>query len=71
MKKKIAIVITRMIPGGASTVVKNIIDYGQDKFDFTLFSGVEGLTKQEQRILSDSYNVVFIPKLIRRISPIN
>ncbi len=60
-----------MIPGGASTVVKNIIDYGQDKFDFTLFSGVEGLTKQEQRILSDSYNVVFIPKLIRRISPIN
>jgi len=69
--KKIAIVITRMIPGGASSVARQIIDGLKDEFDFTLFSGIEDISAEERDELEKKYKAVFVPFLVRQISPLN
>ncbi len=69
--KKIAIVITRMIPGGASSVARQIIDGLKDEFDFTLFSGIEDIYAEERDELEKKYKTVFVPFLVRQISPLN
>ncbi len=68
-RKKIAIVITRMIPGGASNIVKKIIDGGHGTYDFTLFTGMEDIDSSEMEGLEAKYNAVLIPSLVRKISP--
>ena len=41
--KNIAIIITRMIPGGASRVVEQILEGAKEHCKFTLFTGIEGM----------------------------
>ena len=68
--KSIGVVITRMIPGGASKVVSQIIEAGADSYNFTLFTGLEGIDDTLINEISKSCKVITIPSLIRNISPI-
>jgi len=68
--KSIGVVITRMIPGGASKVVSQIIEAGADSYNFTLFTGLEGIDDTLVNEISKSCKVITIPSLIRNISPI-
>ena len=66
--KKIAIVITRMVPGGASTVVKQLIDGAKEKYCFTLYTGEEDIDDNEKKQLGKEYNTIFVHPLVRNIS---
>lgn len=68
--KKIAIVITRFIAGGASKVVKDIVDYGKEEFDFTIFTGCEGISEYEKKQLLAQYKIMLVDSLVRQISPL-
>jgi len=68
--KNIAIIITRMIPGGASKVVLQIIEAASRKYDITLIAGKEDLDNAILKVLSEECNVVIIPSLVRSISPL-
>lgn len=67
--KKIAIVITRMVPGGASTVVKQLVDGGKNQYSFTLYTGEENIDENEKKLLEKEYNAIFVHSLVRDISP--
>lgn len=67
--KSIGIVITRMIPGGASKVVSQIIEAGADDYKITLFTGLEGIDDALINEIAKSCKVITIPSLIRNISP--
>jgi len=66
--KTIGIVITRLIPGGATQIVKQIISYGKDKYKFILFTGKEDFSEFEHSQINDYCSLVIIPKLVRNIS---
>ena len=72
--KNIALIITRMISGGASTVVRQIIEGAalreKGKYKFTLFTGIEDLNENLINELSEYCTIIKIPHLIRNISPL-
>ncbi|MBN1865101.1 MAG: glycosyltransferase family 4 protein [Victivallales bacterium] len=69
--KKVGIVITRMISGGASGVVEQIVRGGAGRYDFTLYTGPEGMDRGLVKRLDGLCRVVEIPSLCRDISPWN
>jgi len=83
--KRIAIIITRMIPGGASNVVRQIIEGGrrvnkkllsdedlttQNNYEFILFTGTEAIDEDLIGEMSEYCTVIKIPDLVRNISPL-
>ena len=72
--KNIALIITRMISGGASTVARQIIEGAalreKGKYKFTLFTGIEDLNENLIDELSEYCTIIKIPYLIRNISPL-
>lgn len=66
--KKVGIIITRMVAGGASSVVRSLIEGGSGKFEFTLMTGLEGVSKDELRSLEKLCDTRVIPSLVRSIS---
>jgi len=74
--KRIAVIITRMIRGGASTVVRQIIEGAcslhakEEKYQFTLFTGTEDLDEKLISEISEYCSVIKVPSMIRDISPI-
>ncbi len=67
--KKIAMVITRMLPGGASRIVRQIIEGGSGKYDFTLFCGTEDLDAEQITALKSDFKTVLIPEMRRKPNP--
>lgn len=67
--KKIAQVITRMVPGGAAMVVKQLINGGTGRYVSTLFCGPEDFPDGLARELDGVADVVTVPSLIREPSP--
>ena len=67
--KKVALIITRMIPGGASKVIRQIIEAAAGKYDLTLISGQEDLDDKVIKELPSKCKVVLVPSLVRNISP--
>ncbi len=70
--KHIAIIITRMIPGGASKVIEQILEGAKTKknYKFTLFTGTESIDEKLILQLSQHCTIVRISQLIRNISPL-
>ncbi|MCK5843501.1 MAG: glycosyltransferase family 4 protein [Victivallales bacterium] len=68
--KKIGIIITRMVAGGASNVVRRLIEGGSGSFEFFLLTGPEGIAKDELSDLEAICEIRVIPSLVRSISPI-
>jgi len=73
--KHIAIIITRMIPGGASKIVRQIIQGAKDKqisttqYQFTLFTGTEDIDEVLICEMEKYCNIIKIPAMIRNIAP--
>jgi glycosyltransferase involved in cell wall biosynthesis len=67
--KRIAEVITRMVAGGAALNVRALIEGGQGRYDFTLFTGPEDLPEPELVNLRQLCPVVMIPEMGRSIRP--
>ncbi len=68
-KNKLALVITRMIPGGAAYVVRDIISRLSGRFDITLYCGKEDIGSDLVESLKSHAEIVIIESLLRRISP--
>lgn len=66
--KSVAIIITRMIPGGASKIVSDIIVGGNGLYNFTLFTGQADFDKETVEKLAVYCKIIIIPDLIREIS---
>jgi len=58
-----------MVRGGASRIVRSILNGGKDKFDFTLFTGLQDISDNELDDLKSYCRIIFIPALVREISP--
>lgn len=67
--KSVAVIITRMVSGGASTVVRQIISAGRDKYKFTLFTGNEDIDSDLIKAMQNLCNIRIIDSLVRNISP--
>ncbi|MFZ2658162.1 MAG: glycosyltransferase family 4 protein [Victivallales bacterium] len=67
--KKIGLVITRMVKGGASHIVRSIIHGGKDKFEFTLITGTQDISDNELDGLKSDCKIILIPSLAREINP--
>jgi len=68
--KRIALVITRFIPGGATKVVKQIISGLNSSFEFSLICGTEDFSDIEFNEIKHFCTLILIPSLKRNISPI-
>ncbi len=69
--KKVALLITRMLPGGAATVVRDIILRSDSGFSFSLYCGAEDLNELCVEDLKKKAVVLKIDSMVRRISPYN
>ncbi len=67
--KRIAEVITRMVAGGAALNVRALIEGGQGRYDFTLFTGPEDIPEPELAKVRQLCPVVMIPEMGRSIRP--
>lgn len=68
--KKIALVITRMIPGGAAAVVRDIILLSDSHYSFVLYTGAEDINEEWLAPLRDKAKIVVLESMVRRISPL-
>ncbi len=69
MKPRLAQVITRMVPGGASKVVREIVDGVHDRYKVDLLTGKEDYPQGLEENLPDPVNVLMVPSLRRDIEP--
>lgn len=67
--KKIGLVITRMLLGGANKIVSCILRNGSGEYNFTLFTGPEDINKREIEELKNICKIKIISSLTRKISP--
>ena len=67
--KIIGIVITRLIPGGATQIVKNIIANGNHEYKFILFTGEEDFSENEYAQIKNVCDLIIIPNMVRNIAP--
>jgi glycosyltransferase involved in cell wall biosynthesis len=70
MKKRIALIITRMVPGGASRIVADLLNHGKEQFNMTLVTGGDDLPNDLQERLP-GISVTVLPELVRDISPLS
>jgi glycosyltransferase involved in cell wall biosynthesis len=68
--KRIALVITRFIPGGASEVVKQIIAGLHSSFRFILITGAEDFSAKELEEVSGYCEFFPVPDMVRKIDPL-
>ena len=68
--KRVGLIITRMVAGGAAKVVRQIIDGGQGRYEFVLLTGCENVDSKELDDLKELCEIRWIPELARAISPI-
>ena len=69
--KKVCLAITRMIPGGASSIVAGILSAGRGRYDFTLLTGSEDLPGTLIPSLKGSCRVEVLPSLVRNVRPVS
>jgi glycosyltransferase involved in cell wall biosynthesis len=69
--KNIAIVITRMIEGGAANIVRQIIKGGRGRFEFTLYTGTEDLPEGGLKDIENDADIIKISSMRRQVSPHN
>ncbi len=69
--KSVALVITRMVPGGASEVLRRIVEGGRGRYSFTLMTGSEDANQALLDNLGGLCEVVVVPHMVRSISPLN
>ena len=67
--KTVGIVITRLITGGATQIVKNIISYGKHEYKFILFTGKEDFSESEYAQIKNICDLIIIPNMVRNIAP--
>jgi len=67
--KQIGLVITRMVAGGASKIIRQLIEGGHQQYNFTLFTGPEDIGSDELDDLKCTCSIVIIPNLVRNIHP--
>ncbi|HBC86817.1 MAG TPA: hypothetical protein DCZ94_07680 [Lentisphaeria bacterium] len=67
--KNIALVITRMVNGGASRIIRSIIFGGKDQFNFTLYTGIQDIAENELSDLKKICEIKLVPSLVREINP--
>lgn len=70
MSQKIAIVITRMVAGGASQIVRRIINRLGERFRFDLVTGEEDFPEDLEAKLPSVERVLVVPSMIRNIAPV-
>ncbi len=70
MRKNVVQIITRMVPGGASNIVFDLIKFGSDRYDITLITGIEDLPLNLNEKLPN-ISIKIVPELKRNISPLH
>ncbi len=68
--KKVGLVITRMVKGGASRIIRSIISGGRDKFAFSLYTGVQDISEGDLEDLKPICEIILVPNMLREINPI-
>lgn len=71
MKPSIAQIITRMIPGGASRVVHQLVSGLSNRYEIDLLTGTDDLPDSLHEDLPNSVDLKTIPLLKRNIAPID
>jgi len=64
---KVAQLITRMVPGGASRIVRTLIDGLGDRFDIDLITGADEIPPDLEQTIPRVNRIIVVPTLTRNI----